>query len=86
MFTASIITLNTATFVSRSIVQPPAGSSLPATSISNFVFYINGQYANNNNVVSFNQVSTDLVLTLNTGSLGFSLQSDEEVVVIGKIQ
>lgn len=86
MFTASIITLNTATFVSRSIVQPSSGSSLPPTSINNFTFYINGQYANNNNVVSFNQVNANLVLTMNTSSLGFSLQSDEEIVIIGKIQ
>ncbi len=42
---ANSVTLpNIATFFSASILQPPAGSSLPPTSIGNFIFYINGQY------------------------------------------
>ena len=43
-FTASVITGNVATFVSRYIIQPSAGSTLPPTSITNFTLYRNGQY------------------------------------------
>ena len=79
----SITIPNVATFTSASILQPPRGSSLPATTVSNFVFYINGQYVPSS-TVSLLESGGNVVATFNTSSIGYSLNSTDEVTAIGK--
>jgi hypothetical protein len=81
---ANSVTLpNIATFFSASILQPPAGSSLPPTSIGNFIFYINGQYIPSL-TVSLIETGGDIVATFNTSSIGYSLNLTDEITAIGK--
>ena len=83
---SDIITVpNQALFTSASILNPDPVSSLPATTISNFVFYVNGQYVPS----AFASFITDLNgvrVQFNTGSIGYSLETDDEVIAIGKFQ
>jgi len=74
---------NIATFTSTSILQPPAGSSLPATTVNNFVFYINGQYIPSS-TVSLLESGGNIIATFNTSSIGYSLNLTDEITAIGK--
>ena len=76
---------NTAVITGAAILQPGALSSLPATSINNFIFYINGQYVPSS-LVTLTEGSGNVTLVFNTASLGYTLESDDEVVAIGKFQ
>ena len=68
-----------------SVLQPGPLSSLPPTSINNFTFYINGQYVPSN-LVLLVENSGDVILTFDIISLGYALESDDEVVAIGKFE
>lgn len=57
---------------------------LPATSVSNFTFFINGQYVEPTAITSFTQSSGICTLTINTSELGFTLAATDEIVAIGK--
>jgi len=84
---SSVVTSgDTVIFPNRTIIQPPPYSSIPPTSITNFSIFVNGQYVGNNNVISINQVGSDVVLIVNTGSLNYSFNSTDEILVVGKIQ
>ena len=76
---------NTAVIIGAAILQPGALSSLPATSINNFTFYINGQYVPSS-LVTLTEGGGNVTLVFNTASLGYTLESDDEVVAIGKFQ
>ena len=76
---------NTAVIIGAAILQPGALSSLPATSINNFTFYINGQYVPSS-LVTLTEGGGNVTLLFNTASLGYVLESDDEVVAIGKFQ
>ena len=83
---SDIITVpNQALFTSASILNPDPVSSLPATTISNFVFYVNGQYVPSA-FASFVTESSGVRVQFNTGSIGYSLETDDEVIAIGKFQ
>ena len=79
----SITVPNTATFTNSSVLQPPAGSSLPPTTVSNFVFYINGQYVPSS-AISLSESGGNVVATFNTSFIGYSLNLTDEIVAIGK--
>jgi hypothetical protein len=82
--TASSQTTNTATFTAI-FAQPGSGSSLPATSKSNFVFYVNGIYIDSSYITSFiENGGGTCTVTINTSSLGFALTSTDEITAIGK--
>ena len=68
-------------FTGASISQP--SSLLPQTTISNFEFYVNGQNVPSS-LASFNSYVGGISVTLNTGSLGYSLETDDEITAIGK--
>jgi hypothetical protein len=57
---------------------------LPATSVSNFTFFINGQYVEPTAITSFTQSSGICTLIINTSELGFTLAATDEIVAIGK--
>ena len=80
---ANTVTSTTAIFTGASIRQPPSGSTLPATSISNFVVYINGQNIPSS-YITLDSGSGNVVLTFNTASIGYSLISTDEVTAVGK--
>jgi hypothetical protein len=68
-------------FTSASILQPTA--YLPATTISSFEFYVNGQNVPSS-LASFNSYNGGVSITFNTSSLGYSLETDDEIIAIGK--
>jgi len=74
---------NQALFTGAIILQPDAASALPATSINNFVFYINGQYVPSS-FVSFVADGSGVRVQFNTTSIGYTLEADDEVIAIGK--
>jgi hypothetical protein len=79
---ADIITVpDTFIFTGASILQPT--SLLPSTIIDNFEFYVNGQKVPTS-LASFNSYTGGVSVTLNTGSLGYSLETDDEIIAIGK--
>ena len=81
---ATTITIpNTAIFTPANILQPPALSGLPATTVNDFTFFINGQYVPSS-LVTLTEVGTTVTLVFNTTSLGYVLEADDEVIAIGK--
>ena len=79
---ADIITVpNTFIFTGASKLNPT--SILPPTTIANFEFYVNGQNVPTS-LASFNSYVGGISVTLNTGSLGYSLETNDEIIAIGK--
>jgi hypothetical protein len=76
---------NIVIFSNTSILQPPIGSSLPPTSINNFIFYVNGQYIPSS-YLSLNEVGGNVEITFDTLSIGFELQLTDEIIGIGKFE
>ena len=76
---------NTAVFTGVALLQPPAGSTLPATTKNNFVFYINGQNINVN-YVTLVEAGGNVTVIFDTTSLDIQLESGYEVIAIGKFQ
>jgi hypothetical protein len=74
---------NQAFFSGASLIQPPNGSQLPATSINNFIFYINGQYVPTS-FVSFVSDPNGIKIQFDTTQVGYTLETDDEVIAIGK--
>jgi hypothetical protein len=83
---ADIVTVpNQFTFTGASLLNPPTGSQLPATTISNFTIYVNGQYIPS----AFASITSDvggITFQVITGSIGYSLETDDEVIAIGKFK
>jgi hypothetical protein len=83
---ADIITVpNQFTFTGASLLNPPTGSQLPRTTISNFTIYVNGQYIPST-FASIVGETGDIVMQIITGSIGYSLETDDEVIAIGKFK
>jgi hypothetical protein len=76
---------NQALFTGAIILQPDPASSLPATTVNNFIFYINGQYVPTS-FVSFVLDALGVRVQFNTTSIGYTLEADDEVIAIGKFQ
>jgi hypothetical protein len=84
--TANTVTApNTVVFTSTALLQPPAGSSLPPTSVDNFTFFVNGVNVGLS-FVTLVEASGNVTLTFDTGSMGYSLISTDEVIATGKFQ
>ena len=79
---ADIITVpGTFIFTGAAILQP--SSLLLPTTIDNFEFYVNGQRVPSS-LASFDSYVGGVSVTFNTGSLGYSLEIDDEIIAIGK--
>jgi hypothetical protein len=74
---------NQALFTGAIILKPDPASSLPATTVNNFIFYINGQYVPTS-FVSFVSDALGVRVQFNTTSIGYTLEADDEVIAIGK--
>jgi hypothetical protein len=73
---------NIATFTAT-ILEPSSANILPQTSIVNFTFYINGQNIPSQ-FVNYTTNNGDVIFTFTTSSIGYSLETDDEVIAIGK--
>jgi hypothetical protein len=76
-----IIAPDTFIFSGASILQP--SPLFPPTTISNFEFYVNGQNIPSS-LASFNNYNGGVSITFNTSSVGFDLETDNEIIAIGK--
>ena len=76
----SIISTNTASFTAETASAP---SGVTATSKNDFVFFINGQYMEHD-ALAIRQKGSDFHLEVNTTSIGYDLESDDEILAIGK--
>jgi hypothetical protein len=56
---------------------------LTATSENDFIFFINGQYMEHD-AIEIQQASTTLLLKVDNASIGYDLESDDEILAIGK--
>jgi len=83
---AASTTSNTATFLNTTFKQPPAESGLPATSVSDFKFFVNGVYVDATHITSFVESGANTVLTINAGTLGYSFDSQDEIIAVGKFE
>ena len=79
--TASSITVPSS--ASFSAVTASAPSSLTATSENDFIFFINGQYMEHD-ALTIQQTSSTFILIVDNSSIGYDLESDDEILVIGK--
>jgi hypothetical protein len=76
----------TATFTGAQILQPPVGSSLPTTQLSNFSFYANGLPITANEISYFAEDGFgNVILTINPSILGYYL-TDKIITAVGKFQ
>lgn len=84
--TANTVTVpNTVVFTGASLLQPPVGSSLPATSVDNFTFFVNGVNVGSS-FVTLVEAGGDVILTFNTAGMGYTLAATDEVIATGKFQ
>jgi hypothetical protein len=79
--TASISNTATASF---NAITASAPSGLTTTSEEDFMFFVNGMLIEGDALTISQKTSTNLELRLNTGGLGYSLESGDEVVGFGK--
>ena len=78
---AGISGSNTASFAALTASAP---SGMTATGEDDFVFFINGQYMEHDALTIQQKNSTEFLLKVNTSSIGYSLESDDEILAIGK--
>lgn len=79
-------TSTTATFLNTAIKEPPATSQLPPTSVNEFKFFVNGVNVDASHILSFQEVGSNTVLTINAATLGYGLDTEDEVVAVGKFE
>jgi hypothetical protein len=74
---------NTVVINDTAVLQPGELSSLPPTSINNFTFFVNGQYVPST-LVTLTESGGNVVLVFDTSSLGYTLESNDEIIAVGK--
>ena len=79
----------TGAFASSNTVIFPNGflnapTGLPATSVTNFTFFVNGQYVEASSITSFTDGGSYSTLVLNTSALGYELEASDVIIGIGK--
>ena len=77
---ASISVPSTASFTA---VTASAPSVLTATSEDDFVFFINGQYMEHD-AIAIQQAGSSLLVKVDNSSIGYDLESDDEIIAWGK--
>jgi len=82
---ADTVTTSTATFLNTSFLEPSIDSPLPPTSVNNFIFFVNGVNISVDSISSFgSDGGGNLILIINTNSLGYTLVPTDEVTAVGK--
>ena len=82
-FVKSSASITNATTASFTAVTASAPSGYTVTGENDFVFFINGQYMEHN-ALAIQQKGSSLELHVHTGSIGYILESDDEILSIGK--
>ena len=82
-FVKSSASITNATTASYTAVTASAPSGYTVTGENDFVFFINGQYMEHN-ALAIQQKGSSLELHVHTGSIGYILESDDEILSIGK--
>jgi len=77
---ASISIPSTASFTS---VTASAPTGMTATNEQDFVFFINGQYMEHD-ALTIKQAGSNFLLLVDTDSIGYSLEADDEIIAQGK--
>jgi len=75
-----ILNSTTASFTA---VTASASAGLSATTENDFIFFINGQYMEHD-ALTIEQSGSSFLLQVDTDSIGYSLESDDEIISIGK--
>ena len=78
--TTTTITTATASFTA---VTASAPTSLTATGENDFVFFVNGQYMEHD-ALQVEQSGSVFLLKVDNDSIGYDLESDDEILAIGK--
>ena len=60
-----------------------APSTLTSTTENDFIFFINGQYMEHD-ALEIQQLGSVFVLKVDNDSIGYNLESDDEILAIGK--
>ena len=71
------------TTASFSAITASAPTGYTATSENDFIFFINGQYMEHD-ALTVAQSGSQFLLQVDTGSIGYSLEGDDEIMSIGK--
>jgi hypothetical protein len=79
--TGTFVSSNTVTFPNGFLTAP---SGLPATSVTNFTFFVNGQYVEATSITSFTDNTTSSTLILNTTALQYNLEASDVIIGVGK--
>ena len=82
-FFKSSARITNATTASFTAVTASAPAGLTSTTENDFVFFINGQYMEHN-ALAIQQKGSSLELHVDTGSIGYILENDDEILSIGK--
>ena len=77
---ASITVPSTASFTA---VTASAPTGLTATNEQDFIFFINGQYMEHD-ALTVKQFGSTFLLLVDTDSIGYSLEADDEIIASGK--
>ena len=72
---------STASFSSVTTASAPDGYT--ATSENDFIFFINGQYMEHD-AIEIQQAGSNFLLKVDTSGIGYTLESDDEILGIGK--
>jgi hypothetical protein len=85
LLATSITAPDTINIAGASILQPDASSSLPTTTINNFIIYANGVLIPSS-LATLVPYSGGVSIQINISALGYPLQSNYQIIVIGKFQ
>ena len=77
------MTSNTATFLTSSLAVTPGGFDLNQTNNNDFLVFVNGAYVSPG-LYSIAEESGNTIFTFTTSSLGYDLESDDEIIAYGK--
>ena len=77
------MTSNTATFLTASLAVAPGGFDLNQTNNNDFLVFVNGAYVTPG-LYSVAEESGNTIFTFTTSSLGYDLESDDEIIAYGK--
>jgi hypothetical protein len=83
----SVVPPYTINILGADILQPDPASSLPQTTINNFIIYVNGVLVPSY-MATFSGIPLPggVSIQINTSLLGYTLDANDEVIVIGKFQ
>ena len=78
--TTSILNTATASFTA---VTASAPAGVTATDENDFLFFINGQYMEHD-AITIQQSGSSFLLQVDTDGIGYELESDDEIISVGK--